>query len=105
MNTKLKNELKLRNLTYADLVSNLSQVCPRSYSLPNSDDSCTMSNNEVSFEAWKQKMLLKYPTATVTLDPHAAWYDRVKINDNSYLYDKQMFIAAKAESLMMEGYR
>lgn len=95
MNTNLKNLFKLRNLTYSDLVNNLRVVCGGVYQLPNASDETTSVNNESSFNYWKNKMLLKYPNADVAIDSKNDWFDRVKIIDSSYEYDKRIYVSAK----------
>lgn len=99
MNANLNNQIKLQNLTYDDIVQNLSHVCFGTYHLPNNTDISTTVNNPGAFEMWKSRILLKYPLATVSFDPQGIWSRRVIINDPSFIYDKRMFILSKSEVL------
>jgi len=104
MNTNLTNQIELRKLTFGDLVQNLGHGSFGNYYLPTPSDLCTTVNGEVAFEAWKSKTLLKYPKATVTLNPNAPWYAKIKMNDQAFNYDQQIYIATKARILQSEGY-
>lgn len=95
MNANLENSIRLKNLTFSDIVQNLSHVSLGDYYLPNSSDHCTTVNNEAAFENWKSKILLRYPNAGVQFDPKAIWSKRVQIIDKSFQYDKTMFIQCK----------
>ncbi|WP_433863216.1 hypothetical protein [Sphingobacterium thalpophilum] len=100
MTTKLENSIRLKNLTFSDIVQNLSHVSLGNYYLPNSNDECTTVNNEASFENWKSKTLLRYPNAQVLFDSKAIWSKRVQIVDNGFQYDKKMFLQCKANAYL-----
>lgn len=105
MNANVKKSIRLNNLTYCDLVQNLSHVCFGVYHLPNNDDTCTAVNNELSFVNWKNRMICRYPDAVISFDEKATWSRKVVVNDPKFEYDKTIFVAIKSEYLKHErGY-
>lgn len=94
MDANVNNSVKLKNLTYSDVVENLSHVCFGSYHLPENDGTCTTVNNESAFEYWKHRMLLRYPNAEVHFDVQAVWSSRVLIEDKTFIYDRSVFSRA-----------
>ena len=97
--TNLENSIRLKNLTFSDIVQNLSHVSLGDYYLPNSSDQCTTVNNEASFENWKSNTLLRYPNAEVSFDPKAIWSKRVQIVDKAFQYDKTIFAQRKQSNV------
>lgn len=99
MNTKLEKPIRLRNLTYENIVENLSHVSFGNYHLPNPNNSGTSVNNETSFEHWKNRMILRYPNAEVELIPNESWSSRVQVIDRSFQYDQSIFVKSKLNIL------
>jgi len=99
--TNLDNLIRLKNLNYADLVNNLCSVCRGSYNLPTDKDELTTVNNEISFKSWKDKLLLKYPNANVKINSLNRWYDRVKIVDPAFSYEKSIYM--KCKNIMIQS--
>lgn len=101
MNANLENSIRLKNLTFSDVVQNLSHVSFGDYYLPNSSDQCTTVNNEAAFENWKSKTLLRYPNAEVQFDPKAIWSKRLQVIDKSFQYDKSIFTQRKQSNVSL----
>ncbi|GEM_PF-5527717 len=103
MSTKLEIPVRLRNLTYDDIVENLRHVCFGHYHLPNPNDMHTTVNTPTAFEKWKLHLLFKYPNASVIFNPAGPWFSRILILDNSFNYDKAIYIKSKSNILRAEG--
>jgi len=103
MNTNLKNPIRLKNLSYSDVCTNLSHVCFGNYHLPTASDESFAVNNEHAFLIWKQKMMLKYPNAHIEFNPRGHWFERIKIVDQSYQYDKAIYVNSKYQFTNTKG--
>lgn len=103
MIANVKKSIRLNNLTYGDLIENLSHVCYGVYHLPNNDDTCTAINNELSFINWKNRMMCRYPNAAISFDENATWSRKIMVVDKTFEYDKTIFLAIKSEYIKSES--
>ncbi|MEN5085467.1 hypothetical protein ABE426_03240 [Sphingobacterium faecium] len=101
MSTKVVNPFRLKNLTYGDIVQNLSHVSFGNYHLPNPNGSFSTVNNEISFENWKMSMLLRYPNAELQFDCSAVWSKKITIIDRSFQYDHDIHLSCKQSVLSL----
>jgi hypothetical protein len=74
------------------------------YNLPNPDDSSTSIHNEEALNRWKSGIRERYGNVNITLDNTGGvpWYDKVKINNDQFINDKEVYTTRKGNWMNKE---
>jgi hypothetical protein len=74
-----------------------------SVSFPNPNDSLRGVRVKSDFDSWKEETMDRYGNIEIELDPNAdSWFEKVSINDEVFVKDKEDYIQAKGKALQKD---
>ena len=74
-----------------------------SVSFPNPNDSLRGVRVKSDFDSWKEETMDRYGNIEIELDPNAdSWFEKVSINDEVFVKDKEDYIQAKGRALQKD---
>jgi len=86
--------MKLSELTYEYLQS---LGLSRAYMHTDCEDGLRSMHNEYHFNEAKRELMANYGDVNLIINPDAAWFDRIKIDDAKWQADHEAFLKEKAE--------